>query len=69
MASFRVELSVHGRPVTFLADADSAEQVRAGLDEAWVQKRRCVYQTPSGRRIEVEWKNLAVFEIASITEA
>lgn len=69
MASFRVVLSVHGRPVTFLTDADSTEQVRADLEAAWTDGGRKVYRSPDGERVEVVWRNLAVLDIQSITEA
>lgn len=69
MASFRVVLSVHGRPVTFLAEADSVEQVRAELEAAWADGSRKVYRSPDGVRVEVVWRNLAVLDIQSITDA
>lgn len=68
MATYRVELVVHGRPEPILVDADSAEQARADLEQAWTERGRKVYRSPDGQRVEVEWKNLAVFQIASITE-
>lgn len=68
MASFRVVLVVHGRPVTFLADADSVEQVRPDLEAAWSDGSSKVYRSPDGERVEVVWRNLAVLDITSITE-
>lgn len=69
MASFRVVLVVHGRPVTFLHEAGSVEQVRDELEAAWSDGSSKVYRSPDGVRVEVVWRNLAVLEITSITEA